>query len=218
MTQAIHFHLVLDLEAGTLDVENTTSDKSQAPQAVAKALPIALRVEADPADADNRAVILAARPTTEENAPPFEPWRARGHEVLAVATRITDQALGTQDDTRYLVTIKNLSAHFAAVDICVGARVDPRCGEIATQVLPDGNRILEVRPATQEIRCLRPGDEDVLTFVINTRGPAPGVYPIQIDIRYRLVYWECRDMRSTSSHPLTVTDRCPVKARAPCDC
>ena len=217
MTQAIHFHLVLDLDAGTLEVENTTSDKSQTRQEVGKTLPVELRVEPDLADADNRAVILAGKLATEDKAPAFEPWRARGHEVLAVATEITDQALGTQDDTRYLVTIKNLSGHFAAVDICVGARIDPRCGRVATEPLPDGNMILEVRPTTQEIRCLRPGEEDVLTFMIYTRGPAPGVYPIQIDVRYRLVYWECRDMRSISSHPLTITDRCPAKAR-PCDC
>jgi hypothetical protein len=218
MTEPIHFVVVLDLDGGTLAVKNLSSDRQQPPQPIGHALPLELRVEADPTDADNRALILAPKLAPEDTAPPFEPWRARGREVLAVATRITDQALGTQDDTRYLVTLKNVSGHFAAVDICVGARVDPRCGDIATKPLPDGNLILEVRPAAQELRCLRPGDEDVLTFVINTRGPAPGVYPIQIDVRYRLVYWERRDMRSISSHPLTITDRCPAKAKPPCDC
>lgn len=213
----VDLFISLDLHERALTVENRTAGGAPEEHAIGDALPLRLRLEPDHEDANNVVRVVVEGAAKGAPTPPFEPHRAQGSEVLATRAELSDVALGTQDDTRWIVTVANRSAHFAAEDIRVVPRLDPRCGQAVHLVLPDGNPIFEFSPPSQEIRCLAPGDERKLTFVVITRGPAPGTYAVLVELAYTLVYWERREMRGRSLHAIAVTDRCPPK-KPPCGC
>lgn len=206
----------LDLAERTLTHENRTVGGGPEVHSIGD-LPLRLRIEPDLDDANNVVrVVLEGGPASVPPRP-FEPPQAHGSEVLAPRSELSDLALGTQDDSRWIVTVVNRSAHFAAENIRVVPRLDPRCGAVASFVLPDGNPLFEFSPTSQDIKCLAPGDERKLTFLVVTRGPAPGTYAVLVELAYTLVYWERREMRASSLHTIAVTERCPPK-KPPCAC
>lgn len=215
-TRPIDLLLTLDVERRTLDVDNRTAGTGPTPLTIGPELPLRLRIEADQADVNN-AVRVVVEGDVEAAAQPYEPPRPHGGDVLVLTAAITDAALGTQDDTRWQLTVVNRSQHFAAERIRVAPRLDPRCGAGARMILPDGNPIFEIVPCEQEIRCLAPGQQHELTFVVITRGPAAGTYGILVELAYTLYYWERRAMQGVSLHAIEVSDRCPT-SKSRCDC
>ena len=90
----------------------------------------------------------------DDTGPAFAPNRASSCSVLAIDAWITDKVFETVDDTLYVVRVVNTSTHYVAEEICVHVELDPKCDALGI-LLPDGNRLLEIQPGHQCIKCLR---------------------------------------------------------------
>ncbi len=133
-------------------------------------------------------------------AEPFDPEVTRDSNVLHVGASLSDHRFGTQDDTKYILHLTNKSRYYLAEDIQVRAR-------IATDELPrlpDGNLALSLTPGEQHLPCIDPGQTRDLAFVAVARGPKPGLYTVEVELAYRLVYWDGRRARDASRHVLPV--------------
>lgn len=128
----------------------------------------------------------------------FNPNVTTGRSVLQFSASMADQRLTTWDDSRYVVNLKNVSEYYIAEDIRV------RLALISAPRLPDGNEGLEIIPNEQHVRCIDPGAEHELTFVVIARGIRPGQYPVRLQLAYRIVYWDGRETSTTYSQMLSV--------------
>jgi len=138
------------------------------------------------------------RITPQASGSAFNPNVANGRSVLQFSASITDRRLTTWDDTHYVVKLKNVSEYYIAEDIRV------RLALITVPRLADGNETLSLTPDEQHVRCIDPGAEHEVTFVVISRGVRSGEYPIHIHLAYRLVYWDGRETSTTYSQVLSV--------------
>lgn len=190
------FRLTVDPDprAPSITVENLSAEglpATQLPLLADAELPYHLAIDQSAGARD--ALVLGLRE-------PFDPQVTRDANILQIETSLSDCSFGTWDDTRYLLHVRNTSQYYLAEDIHIAVALDAS----HLQTLPDGNAPLSLTPGEQHIRCLDPGQTRELTFAAISRGPAPRLYPVEITVRYRLLYWDGRRARDVSRHLLPV--------------
>jgi hypothetical protein len=158
---------------------------------------------------------IALAPTAET----FDP-NVTGACVLDIESSIEDRAFGTWDDTKYTLQLTNRSTFYVVEDlhIEIASILDAESGSTTSIAkLPDGNMSLAVTPVRQHIACIGPGDTKQLVFVAIARGQKPGLYVLQVQACYRLLYWDGRQALSTTMLGLPVQgpDVCFDLAAAP---
>jgi hypothetical protein len=132
---------------------------------------------------------------------PFDPDVTRDSNVLHVEASLTDHRFDTRDDTKYVLHVSNRSRYYLAEDIQVRVRIDDPTAEL---VLDDGNLALSLMPCEQHIQCIDPGQTRDLTFIAIARSPKPGLYTVEVNLAYRIVYWDGRRAHDTTRHLLPV--------------
>jgi hypothetical protein len=193
------FKLTIDRDASPpqIDVEDLTGQHPPVTLNPGAELPYYLAVDhAEDAHAE-LAIRLASR-----DEQPFDPDVTRDRDVLTVEAATSDQTFGTQDDTRYILTLRNKSQYYIAEDIHVTAAVASSAHDLIT--LPDGNAALIILPREQHVSCIDPGKDKQVVFMAIARGTQPGLYPVDVTVAYRLIYWDGRHAQATFRQELPV--------------
>lgn len=199
------FKLTIDRDASPpqIGVEDLTGGEPALTLNPPAELPYYLAVD----HADDAHAALTVRLASHPDKP-FDPDVTRDCDVLTVEVSLSDQTFGTQDDTRYILTLRNRSQYYIAEAIHVTVAFADSAQGLIT--LPDGNASLSIIPSEQHVACIDPGEEKQLVFVAIARGPKPGLYPVDITVAYRLIYWDGRRASATFRNDLPVLspDQC----------
>lgn len=142
-------------------------------------------------------------PTTPTALPDFEPMYATNDNVIAVQHALRDDEFDTQDDTCYVVRLTNQSSAYVVRDLLVRPvlQLPP---EALLPVRGDGQELFSIVPDEQKIARLAPTDHCDVAFMLFTRGIKQGVYVVDLQIDYRLVYHEERSASTTRRLPIAV--------------
>ncbi|MCG8417533.1 MAG: hypothetical protein MJE77_06260 [Proteobacteria bacterium] len=120
----------------------------------------------------------------------FDPSTAANCRVLEISTEMTDHDFGTDDDTEYVITVKNASNYYLALNIEVCITLAPEV--LQDNTMPDGNCLIELIPNEQIIECLKPQSTKALHYRAITRGVKADCYEIDVKLNYDVVYWDGR--------------------------
>lgn len=124
-------------------------------------------------------------PDNADPGPCCDPCGGADDQILAVRGYVAEYELDTYDDARYILQITNTSRRFAAEQISVQVRISGPTDPDLT--LPDDNILISMVPPEQLIRCIDPGAQKDLAFLIVTRGARHGRYIIHVTLTYQLV-------------------------------
>jgi hypothetical protein len=137
---------------------------------------------------------------------PFDPSLAGDDGVLSIDWQLSDQRLSTQDTTQLTVTLRNNASYYEAEALQTKLRILTPDGRDAG-IRPDGSPLLALSPTVQTVARIAPKSEHVLEYFIATRGPQAGVYAIEVEVAYHLVYVYrevCRHTKAMARLPIRV--------------
>lgn len=196
---AYRFELTLDTDPQTptlkvLDVTDPTTTPSYGPMALPLGGPPYSLVLGPAADAS---AALTIRPAaSDSDGLVFDPAVTSGRSVLSLRSFITDLRFNSRDDTHYVLRLSNESKYYLAEDIRITASLTEPDPKNPILLLPDGNAALELVPNEQHLSCVEPGHERDVVFAVISRGVRPDLYPIEIAMAYRIVYWDGHETRT----------------------